>query len=147
MKNKMEYIRDGRSPIPSSGSVSKVMSSNKGKDTQPELILRRALRAEGIRGYRLHWKKVPGRPDISFPGKKLAIFVNGCFWHRCPVCDLPLPKSNIGFWVEKFSRNKERDKKKIHQLESSGWSVITIWECQIRNNVLDCVKKVENLLV
>jgi DNA mismatch endonuclease (patch repair protein) len=84
------------------------MRSNKGKNTSPEISMRKALRDNGASGYRLHWK-VPGKPDIAYPGRKIAIFVNGCFWHRCPRCDLPLPKSNTGFWTGKFERNVARD--------------------------------------
>lgn len=93
----MEYLRDGRAPIPDSEITSRVMSSNKGKNTKPEILMRDALRQIGIPGYRLHWKKAPGRPDIAYPGKKIAIFVHGCYWHRCPHCDLPLPKTNTEF--------------------------------------------------
>ena len=84
-----KYIRDKRSPKPLSESTSKVMSANKAKNTKPEIALRKALWSEGYKGYRLNWKNVPGRPDIAYPGKKIAIFVNGCYWHRCPKCDLP----------------------------------------------------------
>jgi len=129
-----EYVRDSRSPIPSNGHISKVMSSNKAKNTSPELLLRRALRENGAGGYRLQWD-VPGRPDIAYPGRKVAIFVNGCFWHRCPLCDLPLPKSNVDFWRNKFEKNRERDQKKNDLLEANGWRVITVWECGIKSNL------------
>jgi len=129
-----EYIRDKRSPVPSNDHVSKVMSSNKAKDTLPEIVLRRSLRENGAGGYRLRWK-VPGRPDIAYPGKKVAIFVNGCFWHRCPYCDLPLPRSNTEFWSDKFEKNKERDQRKRELLEAEGWKVIVIWECEIQKNI------------
>jgi len=128
------YVRDKRSPTPSNDHVSKVMSSNKAKDTLPELALRRSLRANGAGGYRLRWK-VPGRPDIAYPGRKVAIFVNGCFWHRCPYCDLPLPKSNTDFWANKFEKNKERDCRKKALLEAEGWVVIIVWECGIQSNL------------
>lgn len=141
----MEYLRDGRAPIPDSEITSRVMSSNKGKDTKPEIKMRDALRQIGIPGYRLHWKKAPGRPDIAYPGKKIAIFVHGCYWHRCPHCNLPLPKSNTGFWYEKFRRNKERDKKKIKALEDEGWDVLVFWECEIKSDVLGCAQKVKDL--
>lgn len=142
----MGYIRDGRAPIPESEITSRTMSANKGKDTGPELILRKALRKVGLSGYRLHWKKATGRPDIAYPGRKIAIFVHGCFWHRCPYCDLPLPKSHSEFWSEKFKRNKERDVKKILNLEESGWKVLIFWECEIKKNSLDCAKKVKNII-
>ena len=129
-----EYVRDNRSPIPSTKYVSKVMSSNKAKNTSPEILLRRSLRENGAGGYRLQWD-VPGRPDIAYPGKKVAIFVHGCFWHRCPHCNLPLPKSNTDFWRSKFEKNRERDQRKKDHLEKNGWIVIIVWECGIQNNL------------
>lgn len=117
------YLRDGREPVPVKESTSRSMRSNKGRDTRPELVLRKALCEAGLGGYRLQWK-VPGRPDIAYPGRKVAVFVNGCFWHRCPVCNLPLPKSNVDFWRTKFERNVERDSRNIASLESDGWTVV-----------------------
>lgn len=96
-----ERIRDEKGPVPVKESTSRSMRSNKRRDTSPELMMRKALREAGMSGYRLQWK-VPGRPDIAYPGRKVAVFVNGCFWHRCPVCDLPFPKSNVDFWRAKF---------------------------------------------
>ena len=109
------------------------MKGNKRKDTKPELILRKALREAGFRGYRLQWK-VNGHPDICYPGRKVAIFVNGCFWHRCPYCHLPTPKHNREFWEEKFERNIDRDRRNKASLEMQGWTVITVWECQIKKD-------------
>ncbi len=129
-----EYIRDGRAPIPKSEVTSKVMSANRGKDTKPELIMRITLRETGIPGYRLHWKKIPGSPDIAYPGRKIAIFVNGCYWHRCPMCNLPLPRTNTEFWKTKFDRNKTRDAKKKRELEKLGWKVFVFWECKIKED-------------
>ena len=103
-----------RSPAASSEATTKVMRANKRKDTKPELLVRQRLREAGLTGYRLQWK-VPGRPDIAWPGKKVALFVNGCFWHRCPHCQLPTPKSNVEYWVVKFERNKERDERNIRR--------------------------------
>ena len=130
-----KYSRDKRSPKPLNESISKVMSANKAKNTKPELLLRKALWEKGHKGYRLNWKKVPGRPDIAFPRRKLAIFVNGCYWHRCPKCDLPLPKTNTKFWKEKFDKNVKRDKKKNDELLSLDWKVTVIWECEIHSNL------------
>lgn len=140
------YIRDRRSPIPKDELTSKIMSSIKAKDTKPELILRRFLWQEGIKGYRIHWRKAPGRPDIAFPKKKLAIFVNGCFWHRCPYCISIVPKTNSDFWEHKFKANTERDYKKQIELENMGWIVITIWECQIKKDLSSCVCSIKELL-
>ena len=120
------YSRDKRSPKPKSESVSRVMSANKAKNSKPEVLLRKALWQEGIKGYRIHNKRLIGRPDISFPKKKIAIFVNGCSWHRCPYCNYTLPKHNTEFWENKFGKNVERDKKKSNELENLGWKVITV---------------------
>lgn len=141
-----EYIRDSRSPIPKNSITSKVMSANKAKDTKPELILRKALWKSGVRGYRLHSRDLVGRPDISFPSKKVAIFVNGCFWHRCPHCDLPLPRSNTKFWEDKFLKNKERDIRKVEQLSNIGWVSLVLWECQIRKDIEHCIDEVKQVL-
>jgi DNA mismatch endonuclease (patch repair protein) len=145
-EEKREYIRDGRAPVPESEVTSRVMRSNKGKDTKPEIIMRLSLREMGLHGYRLHWKKVPGRPDIAFPGRKIAIFVNGCYWHRCPICDLKLPKSNTDFWKAKFERNKARDEKKRNDLEELGWKVFAIWECEINEDPSNCALRIKRYI-
>ena len=122
------------------------MSQNKAKNTKPELNLRRSLYADGVRGYRLNWKKAPGTPDIAFPGKKIAIFINGCYWHRCPHCELPLPKTNKEFWEEKFDKNIKRDIKKEKELLDLGWIVLVFWECKIKTNMKDCTNKIKAIL-
>lgn len=123
----------GPIPEPSSPAVTKSMMGNRGKNTRPELELRRLLRKAGYPGYRLHWKQAPGRPDIAYPGRRIAIFVNGCFWHRCPHCRPPEPKSHSEFWRRKFELNRERDERKQRELEAAGWTVVTVWECQLRD--------------
>ncbi len=129
------YIRDGRAPIPKSKTTSRVMSSIRAKNTKPEILLRKALWKNGLSGYRLHWKKVPGKPDIAYPKKKIAIFVNGCFWHRCPHCEPSSPKTHKKFWEDKFAKNIERDYRKNQELKNAGWTVITVWECRIKENM------------
>lgn len=146
VKQEVKYIRDGRAPIPKKESTSRVMSANKAKNTKPEMILRKMLWHSGLKGYRLHWEKVPGRPDIAYPKRKVAIFINGCFWHRCPHCNLPLPKSNIEFWRNKFNKNKERDKRKEQALKKVGWKVFTIWECTIKKDPDKVIKEVKKYL-
>ena len=143
---KMQYVRDKRSPVPKNEQVSKVMSANKAKHTKPELLLRKALWANGLRGYRNNYKKVPGRPDVAFPVKKVAIFVNGCFWHRCPHCNYPLPKTNTAFWELKFKKNKDRDALKTKQLEALGWEVITAWECELDGDMNRIITQVKKML-
>lgn len=139
------YIRDRRAPVPAKIAISKAMSANKAKDTKPELLLRKALYELGFKGYRLNWKNAPGRPDIAFPGKKLAIFVHGCFWHRYPTCNLSLPKSNQVFWSQKFASNMERDRSKQEQLMAMGWRVITVWECEIKKNIINTVDYIKTI--
>ena len=136
--------RLGANPPPTSPTVTKVMRANKARNTRPEITLRKAMFAAGIRGYRLHWKKAVGRPDISFPGLMLAVFVFGCYWHRCERCRLPLPKSNTSFWSRKFDLNKERDHRKRVELEKVGWEVIDVWECEIKDSLDDCVVRVRD---
>lgn len=125
-----------------------VMQANKGKDTGPELVVRAALREAGLPGYRLHWKKASGRPDVCYPGRRVAIFVNGCYWHRCPWCSLPTPKTNVSFWEEKFSRNRARDQRNYEELEKAGWTVLVTWECRLKKDrrkatVAELVREVE----
>lgn len=122
-------------PPPSSPAVRNVMRANRARDTGPELRLRRALREAGLGGYRLNWEKAPGRPDIAYPGRKLAIFVHGCYWHHCQRCYPNLPKSNSEFWARKFELNQSRDARKREQLESAGWVVLEAWECDIWRGV------------
>jgi len=140
------YIRDGRAPIPKKEVTSRVMSSIRAKNTKPERALRKALCDSGLKGYRLHWDRAPGRPDICYPGKKMAIFVHGCYWHRCPHCKPSMPKSHALFWRNKFKLNKERDRRKEMDLINSGWRVITFWECQLEKNAGSCVRRVYNAL-
>lgn len=124
-----------------SEAVHKSMQGNKRKDTKPELKVRALLREMGYPGYRLQWKKAPGHPDIAYPGRKVAIFVNGCFWHRCPHCNPSVPKTNTEFWEAKFARNVERDKRTTEALEADGWTVIIIWECQLKKDAIDKVEE------
>lgn len=118
-------------------AVRKSMQGNKRRDTKPELLVRQRLRTAGLTGYRLDWAKAPGRPDIAFPGRKVAIFVNGCYWHRCPHCSPSVPRKNVEFWEAKFRRNVERDKRALAELEELGWLAITIWECELKRDRID----------
>lgn len=137
---------DNRNPPPTNENVSKSMRSNKGKGTKPELTVRLILREIGHPGYRLNWKKAPGHPDIAYPGRKIAIFVNGCFWHHCPICNLPLPKSHSDFWRLKIERNIQRDERKNKELIEAGWTVITIWECELKKRRSNIVEKLKTIL-
>lgn len=118
-------------------AIKKSMQGNKRANTKPEMLVRQRLRQAGLTGYRLQWSKVPGRPDIAFPGRKIAIFVNGCFWHRCPHCSPSVPKRNVEFWEAKFARNVARDAKAQAELAEAGWTSIVIWECELKRNRID----------
>lgn len=141
-----EYVRDKRSPIPEKEITSKIMSLIKGKNTRPELTLRHNLWKVGVRGYRTHWKKVPGKPDICFVGKKIAIFVNGCYWHRCPYCKLSLPKTHSNYWMDKFKKNVERDRRYKKELAKSNWKYIIVWECQINKRIDSVISRIKRKL-
>ena len=112
---------------------SRCMAAIRGKDTKPEMIVRKYLFSRGLR-FRVQVRKLPGTPDIVLPKYKTAIFVNGCFWHGHEGCKyFRLPKSNIEFWEEKIERNIERDRESMQALLDLGWKVIRVWECELRN--------------
>ncbi|MCK4618850.1 MAG: DNA mismatch endonuclease Vsr [Desulfobacterales bacterium] len=115
---------------------SQIMSRISGKDTKPELIIRKILFSEGYR-YRLHGKDLPGNPDIVFSSRKKVIFVNGCFWHRHNCKKAALPTTNRNFWEKKLTGNKERDKRNLAKLKALGWKSLVIWQCQIKKNTLE----------
>ena len=105
----------------------------KGRDTSPELKVRRALTALGAR-YRLHRKDLPGSPDIVMPGRRLALFVHGCFWHGHDCArGARVPKANRDYWLAKVGRNRARDARTRAELEAAGWRVETLWECELKD--------------
>ena len=111
------------------------MAAIHGKDTKPEMIVRRYLWGHGYR-YRLNHPRLPGKPDIVMRKYRTCIFVNGCFWHGHEGCRYySIPKTNTEFWVNKVKRNKERDVKVQHELAAMGWHSITIWECELKPKV------------
>lgn len=123
---------------------SRCMSRIRGKNTKPEILVRKGLHARGFR-FRLHNKKLPGSPDIVLPKYGLAIMVNGCFWHGHKGCRYATkPKSNVEFWETKIARNRHRDEVTTAHLEALGWTVITIWECELRGK-LESNARLDNL--
>ena len=110
---------------------SRMMSNIKGKNTKPELLVRKLLHAAGYR-FRLHVAELPGKPDIVLRKHKAAIFVNGCFWHGHGCHLFRLPSTRTEFWETKIAANSERDKKAIQSLFSNGWRVATVWECALK---------------
>ena len=122
-----------------------MMSSVKQRHTKPEITVRKILHRLGFR-FRLHSKKLPGTPDIVLPKYKAVIFVHGCFWHQHEGCrKAHRPTSNIEFWNEKLDNNIERDSRKEAELKNSGWKVLTIWDCEIKDEDL-LIERVKNFL-
>lgn len=120
------------------------MSAIKGKNTKPEILVRKFLFARGFR-YRLNHPRLPGHPDIVLRKYKTCIFVNGCFWHKHEGCKyFVVPKTRTEFWLNKINRNQERDKEVKKQLAKMGWHSITIWECELKPSKKD--KTLESLL-
>ena len=118
------------------------MSRIKGKDTKPEMIVRKFLFSKGLR-YRLHDKRLPGKPDIVLPKYKTVIFINGCFWHGHDECkSSTIPKTRTEWWKKKIDGNKENDRKNIEILNSNGWKVKIIWTCELRP-----VNKIQTLAI
>lgn len=118
------------------------MSRIRGKDTKPEIAVRKYLFSLGFR-YRKNVKKMPGSPDIVLPKYKTCIFVNGCFWHKHDGCRYFVwPKSNIEFWHNKIEGNVKRDQNNYTLLEDEGWNVIVIWECEVKHGFEETMKKV-----
>jgi len=108
------------------------MSRIRGKNTSPEIKIRKILWSQGIRGYRIHYN-LPGKPDIVFTRQKVVIFIDGCFWHKCPIC-FQEPETRREFWMKKINSNVERDKKTTYHLEKEGWRVMRFWEHDVRKN-------------
>lgn len=107
------------------------MSRIRGKDTKPEMLLRRGLHAAGLR-YRLHGEKLPGKPDMVFPKHRAVILIHGCFWHGhdCPLFKMPATRPD--FWAKKISGNRERDVRTVKALRLAGWRLLTVWECSLK---------------
>ena len=113
------------------------MSRIKGKNTKPEELVRKYLFSQGFR-YRKNDVRLPGTPDIVLPKYKTVIFVNGCFWHGHSNCRyFVVPRTNTEFWLNKIETNRQRDARKITELQNLGWRVIVLWECQLKKNVVD----------
>ena len=110
---------------------SEVMSRVRGKDTRPEMVVRRLVHALGYR-YVLHSKKISGHPDLAFPSRMKVIFVHGCFWHQHPGCKHSAPPaSRQEYWIPKLKANIERDRKNVEKLSREGWQVLVLWECEL----------------
>jgi len=118
--------------IVDSKTRSRMMSGIRGKNTKPEMIIRKALFKRGFR-YRIHYKELPGKPDIVFPKYRAVVFVHGCFWHGHDCHLFKWPKSRADFWKKKIETNRERDIRNREACKKKGWRVLVIWECALRN--------------
>lgn len=128
-------------------SVRRSMQSNRSTDTKPEKTIRKALWDAGLRGYRKNVRRLPGSPDVVFGPKRLAVFVHGCYWHRCPKCTADIhPKTNSKYWHAKFERNVARDKSNRLALRKLGYSVLVIWECDLKKSPDRVVARVRRKL-
>lgn len=123
---------------------SEIMSKIRYKNTKPELRLRKHLWNRGHR-YKIH-AKLPGKPDIIFPSKKLVVFVDGCFWHKCPLC-FKKPASNVEYWESKIAYNLEKDERINKELAETGWNIIRLWEHEVNKNIDACLGKIEKSLL
>ena len=121
---------------------SEVMSRVRGKDTGPEMRVRRCLHAAGLR-YRTNVRSLRGAPDVVLSSRRIVIFVHGCFWHRHPGCaQTRTPKSRVRFWEDKFAENVRRDRESLERLREQGWTTLVIWECEIQRD--DALKDLVN---
>lgn len=119
---------------------SRTMSKIRSKNTKIEMIIRKTLWKKGYR-YRVH-TKLKGKPDIVFPKYRMAIFIDGCFWHKCPKC-YKEPQSNRAYWIPKIERNAVRDKENEAYLKNAGWKIIRIWEHEVKKNTDKCIRRIE----
>lgn len=131
----------------SSKRRSEIMSHIRSKDTSIELMVRRALFSLGYR-YRVNYKELPGKPDIVFTKKKIAIFIHGCYWHghNCGSRYAHTSQSNRTYWGPKIQRTQQRDRAHVATLEEQGWNVIELWECQIKDNFEEMIQKLSRSL-
>lgn len=123
---------------------SEIMKRIKSSNTSIEIKLRKELWRNGVRGWRLQPKDIPGKPDLVFRRKRLAVFIDGCFWHGCPICDRT-PKSGDVYWQNKISRNMARDNTNSERLVDLGWTVVRFWEHEVTKDVARCAVRVAEI--
>lgn len=145
-KGRAQRVTRLRATYVVSESASRAMRSNRAKDTKIEVAFRKSLWRAGLRGYRKNFRPLPGTPDVVYTRARVAVFLHGCYWHRCPRCEPPLPKTNARFWQAKFEYNVQRDKENAAALARRGYRVITIWECQLRSQEELAVSRVRAAL-
>ncbi len=140
----LEQLRD---TLQVSEPTAKAMRANRATETGPEIKLRKALWSTGLRGYRKNVRRLPGTPDLVFGPAKVCVFLHGCFWHGCERCLRNLtPKKNATYWEAKIARNRERDRRNEEALVADGWLVLTIWECDLPQNLPDFMDEIRRAI-
>ena len=134
------------SPQPSSPAVRASMRGNRSSNTGPEILLRSTLTYFGLDWFSVESNN-PGSPDVVFESEKVAIFVHGCFWHRCPYCQPHFPLTNEPYWAAKFTRNKARDKRVSEELRQLNWKVVVVWECKLLKNPKRQARRIRSWLL
>lgn len=140
-------MRVERPPPPSSEVTHRVMQANRGRDTRLELNLRTSLYGAKLRGYRTNYRIGRTRVDIAFPVKRVVVLIHGCFWHHCPKCNLPIPKTHREYWSNKFLVNQVRDKRVRNNLRHMGWRVVELWEHDVKKNMPVCIRRIRTALI
>ena len=133
-------------PKATSLAVRATMQGNRSSNTRPELLLQETLINMGLDWFHLE-SGLQGSPDIVFEPERIAVFVHGCYWHRCPYCAPNFPSTNRHYWSAKFARNRARDRRVLRELRGDGWDVIVVWECKLRKNPRRQASRVANSLL
>lgn len=144
-KRKLKLPPLPEAPATTSPAVRASMVGNRSLQTRPEAKLQGALVALGLAHFVTH-PPMPGKPDIVFEEERVAVFVHGCYWHRCPYCSPHFPATNQVYWSAKFARNKARDQATARELRSLGWQVIVVWECKLKQNSRRQARRVKSWL-
>lgn len=141
--DQMLYTKQRRT----SEHTTRCMRSNRSKNTSPEVAVRHLLWQSGLKGYRIHYRKLPGCPDIVYTKLHIAIFVHGCFWHGCDRCRASKkPKTNVEFWDSKIAGNIERFKRNLKGLDDLGYTTIVVWECDLKKEPFVVLKRICSVL-
>jgi DNA mismatch endonuclease (patch repair protein) len=139
-RHRLALVADTRTPQ----QRRRIMAAVRQKNTEPEVALRQALFAAGIRGWRLHYAKAPGRPDLAWPGRKVAVFVDGAFWHGHPSRHRPGRSGR--YWDEKIASNVGRDRRVDRELRQQGWRVVRLWDFEVKRDLASVVSRVRSAL-
>ena len=143
MRKKSRYPKLPKAPVSSDAAVRASMKGNRAKGTSAETRLADILLSRGLSGFVANHSDLPGSPDFSFRQERVAVFVNGCYWHRCPYCKPNFPKSNRDYWEAKFHRNIVRDKQNRSDLREMGWKPVVVWECKLAKHPSRITRRIQ----